>query len=136
MSIFDMMSTILRAAKKHEGDGLAQKILYAQIALIMVQLIQQTASKNSHCGRFWTTLKMLTSVILRTTLRTTRCCVPVADRPERRAIGPCLDIQHHCQEIPRAGAPRERIAVRCATAAARGALSSGLRSVRPRNRRA
>jgi hypothetical protein len=78
---------------------------------------------------------MLTSVILRRSLRTTRCCVPVADRPECRAIGPCLKIQHHCQEIPCAGAPRERIRVSCAMAAARGALSSGLRSVRPRNRR-
>jgi hypothetical protein len=58
-------------SKKTRRRGSSTEILYARVALIMLQLIQQTACEKSLHGRFWTTSKMLTSVILRRSLRTT-----------------------------------------------------------------
>ena len=76
---------------------------------------------------------MLTSVILRRSLRTTRCCVPVADRPGCRRIGPCLHIKRHYQESPYAGVLHEWFALPIAGAGAHVPLSARLRSVRTRN---
>ena len=107
------------------------------VFLLTLQLMLQTACAKTVYTRFWTIASFSPSSFCERSCALQRVQFPVADHPERRAIGPCLHIQHHClihcQESPCAGALCERIAVRCATAAERAALPNGWRSVRPRN---